>query len=305
MILVTGGTGFIGQVLVKNLVSLGYPVRLLLNPSKDYPKLPRGVPVEVAISSMSDERNLRASMKGINTVFHLIGTEWRGIHADYDDVDIHSAQMFSKVARQMNVEQFVFLSHIGADKASAYNFLKAKAQAEDAIRQSGVPYTIVRTGLVYGEKDHFTNNLKDFILHWPGTLMIPGGDKTLVQPIWVEDLITCLMLMMGNPEMLNQTITTGGIETFNFRECVNMVMNVIGKKKRILSLPAAWLRSIYIGVEQYFPKIPPMYFWLDYMAEDRITSLDILPREFGLMPTRMSQNIDYLKKQTKTKTSHK
>ena len=54
MILVTGGTGFIGQILVSHLVTLGYPVRLLLNPSRDYPKLPRGVSVEVAISSMND-----------------------------------------------------------------------------------------------------------------------------------------------------------------------------------------------------------------------------------------------------------
>jgi NADH dehydrogenase len=38
-----------------------------------------------------------------------------------------------------------------------------------------------------------------------------------------------------------------------------------------------------------------MYFWLDYMAEDRISALDILPREFGLMPTRMTQNLNYLR----------
>lgn len=295
MILVTGGTGFIGQNLVENLVSLGYPVRLLLNPSKDYPKLPKNVPVEVAISSMNDERNLRASMKGIRTIFHLIGTEWRGIRAEYEEVDLQSARMFSKVARQMNVGQFVFLSHLGADKASAYNFLRAKAGAEEAIRESGVPYTIVRTGLVYGENDHFTTNLREFIRKWPGSLLIPGGDKTLVQPIWVEDLITCLMLCMDNREMLGQTLQIGGIETFTFRECLEMVMKAAGKKKRMFSLPAAWLRPIYIGAEQYFPKLPPMYFWLDYMAEDRLTSLDVLPREFGLMPTRMSHNMGYLK----------
>ena len=90
MILVTGGTGFIGQILVSHLVTLGYPVRLLLNPSRDYPKLPRGVSVEVAISSMNDERNLRASMKDIDTVIHLVGTEWKGIRAEFEDVDIRA-----------------------------------------------------------------------------------------------------------------------------------------------------------------------------------------------------------------------
>ena len=297
MILVTGGTGFIGQILVNHLVTLGYPVRLLLNPSRDYPKLPKGVSVEVAISSMNDERNLRASMKDIDTVFHLVGTEWKGIHAEYEDVDIRAARMFSKVAKVMGVQHFIYLSHIGADRSSAYNLLRAKAIAESAIRESGVPYTIVRSGIVYGKNDHFTTTLRDFVLKTRGPLLIPGGDPTRIQPIWVEDLITALMLCMDDDTTLLQTIYTGGIETFTFRECLELVMQAIHKKKRIVPLQASVLRRLYIANEQWFPSHIPMYFWLDYMAEDRITALDILPREFGLMPTRLTQNIAYLREE--------
>ena len=257
MILVTGGTGFIGRILVNHLVTLGYPVRLLLNPSRDYPKLPRGVSVEVAISSMNDERNLRASMKDIDTVFHLVGTEWKGIHAEYEEVDIRAARMFSKVAKQMGVERFIYLSHLGADRASAYNLLRAKAIAEAAIRDSGVPYTIVRSGIVYGQNDHFTTTLRDFILKTRGPLLIPGGDPTLIQPIWVEDLITTLMLCMDDDSTLFRTVYAGGIETFTFRECLEMVMETIRKKKRIIPVQASFLRRIYIANEQWFHPIPP------------------------------------------------
>ena len=297
MILVTGGTGFIGQILVSHLVTLGYPVRLLLNPSRDYPKLPRGVSVEVAISSMNDERNLRASMKDIDTVFHLVGTEWKGIHAEFEEVDIRAARMFSKVANGMGVKRFIYLSHIGADRSSAYNLLRAKALAEAAIRESGVPYTIIRSGIVYGQNDHFTTALRDFVLKTRGPLLIPGGDPTLIQPIWVEDLITTLMLCMDDDATLNQTVFAGGIETFTFRECLELVMQTIHKKKRIIPVQASILRWLYIANEQWFPTRIPMYFWLDYMAEDRIAALDILPREFGLMPTRMTQNIAYLREE--------
>jgi NADH dehydrogenase len=295
MILVTGGTGFIGRILVSHLVTLGYPVRLLLNPSRDYPKLPRGVSVEVAISSMNDERNLRASMKDIDTVIHLVGTEWKGIRAEYEEVDIRAARMFSNVAKQMDVERFIYLSHIGAERSSAYNLFRAKAIAESAIKESGVPYTIIRSGIVYGENDHFTSALRDFILKTRGPLLIPGGDQTRIQPIWVEDLITALMLCIDDDSTLNQTLFTGGIETFTFRECLELVMETIHKKKRIIPVQANILRSIYIANEQWFPNRIPMYFWLDYMAEDRIAALDILPREFGLMPTRMTQNLAYLR----------
>ena len=297
MILVTGGTGFIGQILVSHLVTLGYPVRLLLNPSRDYPKLPRGVSVEVAISSMNDERNLRASMKDIDTVIHLVGTEWKGIRAEFEDVDIRAARMFSKVAKGMGVRRFIYLSHIGAERSSAYNLMRAKAIAESAIRDSGVPYTIIRSGIVYGQNDHFTTTLRDFIRKTRGPLLIPGGDQTLIQPIWVEDLITTLMLCMDDESTRWQTVYAGGIETFTFRECLELVMQTIRKKKRIIPVQSSILRRIYIADEQWFPSHIPMYFWLDYMAEDRITALDILPREFGLMPTRMTQNIAYLREE--------
>ena len=205
--------------------------------------------------------------------------------------------MFSSVAKQMGVERFVYLSHIGADRASAYNLLRAKAIAEAAIRQSGVPYTIIRSGIVYGENDHFTTVLKALVSKGRGPLLIPGGDPTLIQPIWVEDLITALMLCMDDDSTLNQTLFAGGIETFTFRECLELVMETIHKKRRIVPVQANILRRIYIANEQWFPKRIPMYFWLDYMAEDRIAALDILPREFGLMPTRMTQNLAYLREE--------
>lgn len=295
MILVTGGTGFIGKYLTTSLVSLGYPVRLLLNPSSDYPQLPRGVSVEVAISSIYDERNLRAAMKDIDVVFHLVGTEWHGIDADYENVDIPSANLFSSVAKQMNISRFFFLSHIGADKNSAYNYLKAKALAESAIKESGIPYTIIRSGIVYGKGDHFTETIKNYLQKFPFAALFPGGDPTCIQPIWVEDLITCMLLCMDNETMVNQTINVAGSEALPFRDCVELILNTAKIKKRTAFIPPYILRSIYIAYEQWFPQMAKMYFWIDYLAEDRIIPLDVLPRDFGLMPTRMIRNIDYLK----------
>jgi len=60
MILVTGGTGFIGRALIRHLVDNGYRVRTLIRPSAESPRLPKGVPVEVAVASFNDQRGLRA-----------------------------------------------------------------------------------------------------------------------------------------------------------------------------------------------------------------------------------------------------
>lgn len=177
MILVTGGTGFIGQVLVRNLVSLGYPVRLLINPSTKTPNIPRGIPVDVAISSIHDERNLRAALKDVRTVFHLIGTEWQGINADYAAVDIPAAAMVAQVSAQMNIQRLFYLSHIGADRNSAYGVLRSKANAEAAIINSGVPYTILQTAAVYGPGDHFTEMFARYLRAIPFVTPVPGEER--------------------------------------------------------------------------------------------------------------------------------
>ena len=73
MILVTGGTGFVGRALVRQLVANGLNVRTLIRPSARTPNLPRGVPVEVAVVGLNDERGLRAALRGVDVVYHLAG----------------------------------------------------------------------------------------------------------------------------------------------------------------------------------------------------------------------------------------
>src|SRR4030065_2690859 len=159
MILVTGGTVFIGRVLVRHLTESGCLVRLLISPAKQSPDLPKGVPVEVAVCNLKDERGLRSAMLDVDVVYHLAGVEWHGAHASLLDVDIQGTQSVSRVAAEAGGERFISLSHLGADRASAYPVLKAKAIAEENIRRSGVDHTIIRSALVYGLNDHFTTGL--------------------------------------------------------------------------------------------------------------------------------------------------
>ena len=107
MILITGGTGFIGQALIRHMNELGVPVRILVRPSSQTPNLPRGVPVEVAVSSLSDPRSLRAAMVGVVVVYHLISAEWRGPQASLMDIDITGTQAVLQAAVDAGVDRLV------------------------------------------------------------------------------------------------------------------------------------------------------------------------------------------------------
>lgn len=294
MILVTGGTGFVGQALIRQLVAQGKTVRTLLRPSQSSPNLPRGIPVEVAVSSLNDERSLRAALKGVDTVFHLAGSERNGSKADLTGVDIAGTRMLAQAAAQAKVERIFYLSHLGADRASAFALLKAKAIAEQFIIKSGINYTIFRSGPIYGPGDQFTTGLARLLRMSPGVFLMPGDGSTLLQPIWIEDLITCLLLSLGEPQTLNQIYSIGGAEYYRFREIVEILLQKLSIKRFLISIQPPYLRLIGLFMEQFMPRFPVSIFWLDYLAVDRTCALDVLPRLFGLMPMRFAQNLDYL-----------
>jgi NADH dehydrogenase len=294
MILVTGGTGFVGAALIRYLVTLGKPVRMLLRPSPSSPNLPRGVSVEVAVSSMNDERGLRAAMKGVDVVFHLAGTERKGTRANLAGVDVDGTRMVAETAAAAGVERFFYLSHLGADRASAYAVLKAKAIGEGLITHSGVNYTIIRSSAVFGPGDQFTTSLAALLRRAPGIFFMPGDGRALVQPLWIEDLVTCMGLCLDDPSTNRQLYQIGGSETFTIRQVVEILLETMGIKRRIFNMSPAYLRILALLIEQFFPQFPVSIYWLDYLAADRTCPLNSLPRLFGLMPARFRQQLDYL-----------
>lgn len=301
MILVTGGTGFIGRHLVKSLVDSGQEVRILLRPSAQSPRFPKGIPVEVTISSLTDAQGMKAALKGITEVYHLAGAERRGSAADLNKVDVEGTITLVNAARQSKLERIYFLSHIGATRASAYPVLKAKAIAENWIMNSGVPYTIVRSGNVFGPGDQFTEPLLALLKLYGPFFFLPGEGKNLLQPIWIDDLLHCFALLKDDPKMVNRTISIGGIEALSYRQIVEMIAQKINVHRLIMQISPAYLRTISLWVNQLNPRFPVSIFWLDYLAEDHTASIDSLPRQFGLMPKRFHQNLDYLLDLTRRK----
>lgn len=294
MILVTGATGFIGRVLVRHLVEAGYPVRTLIRPSPRTPRLPLGVPVDAAVVGLGDTRGLRAALRGVDTIFHLASAEGQGARADLLSADIQGTLNLAQAAVESRVQRIFFISHLGADRASAFPVMKAKGIAEEHIRHSGVPYTILRSALVYGPEDHFTTGLAWMVRRAPGLLPLPGGGQARLQPLWVEDLVTCLLHAYETPETINQTYEIGGSEYYSLRQMVEVIMSVTRRWRWLvpLSLPAT--RGLTVYLEQNLKGFPPSGFWLDYVSVNHTCDVGSLPRHFGLMPARFSYRLEYL-----------
>ena len=294
MILITGATGFIGRAVVRQLSSIGYPLRTLIRPSPRTPKLPKGVPVEVAVVSLADVRGLRAALRDVDTIIHLASAENQGSRGNLLVADIQGTENLVEAASDAGVDRIVYLSHIGAARASGYPAFKAKGIAEEHIRNGKVPYTILRSSLVYGAEDHFTNNLARIIRASPGVFPITSGGRTVVQPIWVEDLVTCMLWSIQNNDTLNKVYELGGTEFFTLQQIVEAIMDATHSRRYLVPLSPLTLRAITVFLEGVIPNFPISSFWLDYFAVNRTCAIDSLPRVFGLMPARFSYRLDYL-----------
>lgn len=295
MALVTGGTGFIGKALIRHLTESGYPVRTLVRPSKHSPNLPIGVPVDVVVSDINDERGLRSAMVGVDTIFHLAGAEWKGARGNLLKVDIQGTQTILKAALSANVERFFYVSHLGADRASAFPVLKAKAIAEEHIRQSGLDYTIFRSAIVFGNGDAFTTGLAQILSAIPWVFLLPDDGNNLLQPIWIEDLATCLIWSFEDELTRNQMYSIGGPEYIPFRKIVENIMEETNTHRRLVAMYPPYLRALSVVLESLFPGLPTSVYWLDYMAVNRTCSLDTIPRVFNLMPGRFNYHLDHLR----------
>jgi NADH dehydrogenase len=234
-------------------------------------------------------------MVGVDAVYHLIGGEWRGVRTNLMTVDVEGTLSIVQAAAEAGVKRFFYLSHLDANRASAYPVLKAKAIAEEHIRRSGLDYTILRSGLLFGPRDGLTTGLVKILASVPLVFLIPGEGNSLIQPLWVEDLATCLAWALDDNATRNQVIEVGGPEYLPFRQVVEIVMEATGIRRRIVSMKPPYLRALTVLVDHLFPSLPISVYWLDYLAANRTCSLDTVPKVFNVIPARFSQRLAYLR----------
>ena len=294
-ILITGATGFIGKALIRHFTETDYQIRVLIHPSGKSPDLPKGIAVEAAVSGLNDLRGLRAALVGVDIVYHLASQEALGARGNLLETDIQGTKNLVEVCQEVNIDRLFFLSHLGADRASAYPIMTAKAIAEDHIRKSTLDYTILRSGIVFGPNDRFTIPLARLIRSIPIIFPLPDQGDTLVQPMWVEDLANILLWALDNDDTRREQYEIGGPEQLSFRDIIVIMMDVMGVSRYPISINTPIIRAATVFADYLSLNIPTNIFWLDYLATNRTCPLNTVPQVFNLLPSHFSKRIEYLR----------
>ncbi|HUN21766.1 MAG TPA: NAD(P)H-binding protein [Anaerolineales bacterium] len=295
LIVVTGATGYIGRLLLARLVESGHRVRCIIRPSETSPRLPRDIPLQIAVTNLGDFRSIRAALVGAEQVIHLASAENSGSAEKMLQVDVDGTRRLLSAAQEVGVRRLLYLSHLGADAKSYFPLFQRKGQAEQLIQQSGVPFTIIRSALAFGAEDRFTNTLAAIAALSPGTFFLPGDGQIRLQPVWVEDLTACIEYTLEDTTLLNQTVSIGGPEYLSVQHICQLVMEQSGRVLRPTELAIPYLRWLTRRHHRRFPNAPVHSMFLDHFTVNRTCEIHNITRFFGVRATRMEHALQYLR----------
>jgi uncharacterized protein YbjT (DUF2867 family) len=246
MILVTGGTGFVGHEVVGELLALGYRVRLLArHPERGnrsaFANHPR---VELIRGDALQPDTLPAAMVGVQAVIHLIGIIAETPQVTYEQAHEEATRNILAAARQAGVTRWVQMSAIGTRPSARSRYHLTKWQAEELVRQSGLDWTIFRPSLIYGhdERDRLLHLLRhalswplDFIQLYSFPLLDGGAPR--IQPVSVREVARCFARASAKEAAIGQTYDLVGPVAFSWREMIFKILTALGRNGLYEEIP--------------------------------------------------------------------
>jgi len=230
-------------------------------------------------------------MQGVHTVFHLASAQWWGTRRDLERVDVQGTRNVVVAARAARIGRLYCLSQLGAEPSSAYTLLRVKGQVEALVRNSGIAYTVVRCGVIFGPGDRFVNGIAMLLRTNPLVFFQPGDGQNLLHPLYVMDLVKALANSLENVDLVDRTIEIGGAEYITYNEMVRTVMRVSGAKRIIVSVPPYVLRNLNGAVSRLVRRWPMTPQWFDILASNRTARLGNLYDYCGVHPVRFEDTL--------------
>lgn len=218
---ITGGTGFVGRHLAAQL------------PESDVTLVSRRTG-----TSIDDVDALTHAFQGCDAVAHCAGINREIGEQTFDRVHVQGTAAVIEAARRAGVRKVVMLSFLRARPGSGSPYHESKWVAEEMLRSSGLDYTILKAGMIYGHGDHLVDHLSRTIQTIPLFASVGFKEKT-ISPIPVDELVTLLAASLGD-RIENQTVAVRGGETLLLSEAARRVARVLGRRLVVVPLPVAF-----------------------------------------------------------------
>ncbi len=251
---ITGGTGFIGKHLARDLVQRGHEVVVIARGLyKRNAEAIEGATFVALDANKTDK--LQEAFHGCDAVAHCAGTSVEDANQTFQKLHVEGTRSTVIAAERAGVKKFVLVSYLNVRPNVKSEYHTTKWQGEEIVRASKLNYTILKAGLIYGQGDHLLNNLSNLFRKMPVFATVGISEKT-VRLIAVEDLVTVIRTaLLDESRLSRQTVAVTGPEEFPFSTAARRISKAMGKPFLIvLPFPVIFQQMLAWFSERFMPK---------------------------------------------------
>jgi len=288
MILLTGGTGYIGGRLLRALEARGEPLRCLARRPETLRA--RAAPsTEVIEGDLLDGTGLEAALEGADTAYYLVHS--LGSAGSYEEDDLRAAANFGRAARSAGLRRIIYLGGLGSEGAGLSSHLRSRQETGRVLRASGVPVLEFRASIVIGSGSLSFEMVRALVERLP-VMVTPRWVYTPAQPIAIEDLIRYLVDALDLPEGESRILEIGGGERVTYGDLMREYARQRGLRRAMIPVPVLTprLSGLWLGL------VTPVYArvgrkLVEGLKSPTVVRDDAALRLFSFRPMGLSQAV--------------
>ena len=282
-VFLTGATGFVGRNMLKRLLSEGHRVHALVRDPEKAAK-PDQTGVEFFAGDVVSGVGLDAAMQGCDAVVHLVGIIMEKGKNTFDAVHHMGTRHVAQAATRSGIARFIHMSAIGARAAGVAGYQTSKWRGEEEVRQSGIPYCILRPSLIFGPGDGFVTQMMDTMRKAPLFRPVPGDGKPNFRPIHIDDVTFCFARALTAEAATNQTIELGGADELSLNDVLAEIARCAGVRKPAVHVPLPLMFAGAAIAQTLLPNPPVTVGQLKMLREGSTCDIAPMKRVFYTNP---------------------
>lgn len=276
LVVVFGGSGFIGKQVVRALTKRGYRVRIAIR----RPHLGAELrvmgdvgQVQLVQANVRFPQSIDAALEEAHAVVNLVSTMYESGNQNFETLNVEAAQAIAEAAAKRGITRIVQMSALGAAPKGA-RYARSKYRGERAVLAAAPTATILRPSVVFGPEDTFFNRFAEmarnpWLYGMGGTMPLIGGGKTKFQPIFVGDVADAVVAALSEREAQGRVYELGGPRTYTFKQLLQFVCDETDRHPVMLPLASVIAHPIGVIANWVFGLLP----WDPPLTGDQVTML--------------------------------
>lgn len=296
-VFLTGATGYVAGQLLKDLLRAGHQVRCLVREGSRG-KLAAKDGVEVTVGDITDPKRLEGKLSGCDAAIHLVGIirEFPNEGITWERIHWQGSKHVIDEAKRGGVRRFLLMSALGVRPDGISQYQVTKYRAEEYLKASGLQWTIFRPSLIFGERDQSINTFARIIKYAPFYPIFGRTGESRFQPVAVENVSEGFVKALEVPASIGKTYDVGGPYVYTFRELIQAIGRVLGKKRVrtiTIPLPLVVVQATLLQYVKLFgrPLLPFSVDQLRMLSEDNVGNEKPFYHDLSIRPIPFEEGI--------------